>query len=64
MCLGGSPKNCSGKPTDKEGKECQNQFGGLFNIKDRGQIDAKETPELAFPEITEDGWLCLNPKKR
>ena len=21
------------KPTDKEGKECQNQFGGLFNIK-------------------------------
>jgi hypothetical protein len=22
-----------GKPTDKEGKECQNQFGGLFNIK-------------------------------
>ena len=22
-----------GKTTDKEGKECQNQFGGLFNIK-------------------------------
>ena len=21
------------KPTDKDGKECQNQFGGLFNIK-------------------------------
>lgn len=23
----------SEKPTDKDGKECQNQFGGLFNIK-------------------------------